>query len=188
MTTPQPLLARVRETLREFIDYGYSREKAVALLAELDASAMNDKGGDCHVSGPESIAGNNATPGAAHPKNADKPEGSAQADWVLVPREPTEAMLLVIDELNPPLGAPEALTNEYCAKWRRRHRVAAIERWKAMLAAAPQPPQVPQTDEAVPAWKQAIADFFCDCGMQITEDSLSLIERRARELAKEGAK
>jgi hypothetical protein len=37
MTTDRD--TRVRETLREFIDYGYSREKAVALLAELDASA-----------------------------------------------------------------------------------------------------------------------------------------------------
>jgi hypothetical protein len=43
-TTPQQLLARARETLREFIDYGYSREKAVALLAELDASADKPEG------------------------------------------------------------------------------------------------------------------------------------------------
>ena len=36
--------ARVREVLRDFIEYGYQREKAVALLAELDAIADKPEG------------------------------------------------------------------------------------------------------------------------------------------------
>ena len=53
-----------------------------------------------------------------------------------VPREPTEEMLRVAEERNPPFGPPEHLTEEYGKRWRKRVRKAAAEQWQAMYDAA----------------------------------------------------
>jgi hypothetical protein len=58
-------------------------------------------------------------------------------DYVMVPRVPTEEMLAVADLQNPPFGAPEQLTEQYCASWRRRIRKSWAGIWSAMLEAAP---------------------------------------------------
>jgi hypothetical protein len=53
------------------------------------------------------------------------------------PLEPTEAMLLAVDELRgPPMGPPEHLTAQYCERWRQKYRQAAVDSWKVMLAAS----------------------------------------------------
>jgi hypothetical protein len=79
-------------------------------------------------------------------------------DFVLVPREPTEAMIAITDERNPPFGTPESLTAEFCERWRNRHRKAYREIYMAMLAAAPPPPNASPAGEVV-AWR-AVRD--CD--------------------------
>ena len=157
--------ARVREVLRDFIEYGYQREKAVALLAELDAIA-------------------------------DKPEGSAQAVALPPKLHPlpttTEKLSAVHHALDDAMKAIAVLST-ILRKLDLRSFAVADEiagNVKAAMnivthlisTAAPQPPQVPQADEAVPAWawrKAFETGAWDDCNV----DNL---ERRARELAKEG--
>ena len=66
--------------------------------------------------------------------------GEVVANWVLVPREPTPEMVACLDFMNPPVGPPEKLTEEYARRWYERRHIALAEHWRSMLAAAPTPP------------------------------------------------
>lgn len=94
---------------------------------------------------------------------------STESGMVLVPLEPTEEMLRVAEERNPPFGAPEALTEEYCAKWRARHRRAASELYKAMLAAAPASPPTPAPINLSADDVQWIVNDNAELGVKIGE-------------------
>jgi hypothetical protein len=163
MTTPQPLLARVRETLRILRNnaWGVEYKDIDDLLAELDAIASKEVLDELAKDAQELGMG----------YGADKPEGSAQAvAWLVHDWDDKRHLFLDFNE-----------AKQY--SWDHSGRVEA-------LYAAPQPPQVPQADEAVPAWawKQAFYQWWTYERVHrpnwefVTHHQW--IERRARELAK----
>lgn len=83
--------------------------------------------------------------GLLKPDTPFVPAPPAQGEWVLVPREPTDAMLDSCDEVE--VGTDD-FRNLYYMSWGM-----AKEAWKAMLAAAPQPaPELfPGTHDALDA-------------------------------------
>ena len=161
MTTPQPLLARAREMLRELLQFPSPlslmwKKRLRALLAELDATASKEVLDELAKDAQELGMG----------YGADKPEGSAQAvAWLVHDWDDKRHLFLDFNE-----------AKQY--SWDHSGRVEA-------LYAAPQPPQVPQADEAVPAWtwKRAFSEQW-----NLSDRELGELERRARELAKEGQK
>lgn len=84
-----------------------------------------------------------ATEATAHERKIGTPLYASPAQpsgFVLVPVEPTEAMVAVADKMNPPFGTPEKLCEPgYCDRWRARQRKSYAEIYAAMLTAAPAP-------------------------------------------------
>lgn len=62
--------------------------------------------------------------------------------WKTVPVEPTEEMCAATDDIRPVMGTPERLADpEHVRRFREKQHEANADTYRAMLAAAPPPPE-----------------------------------------------
>lgn len=150
--TDTNIAASLAEALRKYLNGGYLslkfRNEAAELLAAYDAAQ-----------GRASDAGAGSA-GASASLQHPNPSGRTQAQgepvaWVLVPREPTPAMIEEAYKRNPMVGPPESLTEERARQHRERHERNLRANWKAMIAAAPSPAVA---EQQAPSEARAVTD------------------------------